>query len=338
MGMSGSGRGRNDARRGGSRKPAPPRPPARPAGGASQTVRPLAKSAAKTERVAAAAITQGPLLPWLLAHLPAMNRTRIKPLLQHGRIRVNGIAITKHDHELKPGDIVELGPNLTSPHLAKLGIRIVHEDDAIVVIDKPFGLLTVATDTQKEDTAVERLNEAMAVRHARAFVVHRLDRETSGLLLFAKSADIRDTLQENWDAVTKQYLAVVVGTLAEPEGLLESSLLEGPDLKVRKSVDPEAKLARTRYQFVRRVGRYSLLEVTLETGRKHQIRVHLADAGCPIIGDDKYGSKHNPARRLGLHSWKLAFPHPVSKKLIQLESPLPAVLAAFVATEPEAAG
>ncbi len=274
--------------------------------------------------------TEGPLLLWLLANLKPMNRTRVKQLLLHGRVSVNGAAVTQHDHELKPGDRVEIGKHVTSPHLARLGIRIVHEDDSLVVIDKPFGLLTVGTDTQKVDTAIARRNEALEPRHARAFLVHRLDRETSGLLLFAKNTDVRDTLQEMWEKVTKQYLAVVVGTPTPPEGVVESFLLEGPDLKMRKSVDPEAKLARTAYKFVKRTGRYSLLEITLETGRKHQIRVHLADMSCPVIGDDKYGSKHNPARRLGLHSWKLAFQHPVTKKALAVESPLPAVLAAIV--------
>ncbi len=277
-----------------------------------------------------AGATTGPLLPWLLMNLQPMNRTRIKQLLQHGRISVNGVIVTRHDHELQPGDKVEIGKHTTSPHLARLGIKIVHEDDAIVIIDKPFGLLTVGTDTQKVDTAIARLNEALEPRHSRAFLVHRLDRETSGLLLFAKNTDVRDTLQEMWEKVTKQYLAIVVGTPTPPEGVAESFLLEGPDLKMRKSVDPEAKLARTSYKFVKRTGRYSLMEITLETGRKHQIRVHLADMGCPVIGDDKYGSKHNPARRLGLHSWKLALPHPVTKKPIEVESPLPAVLAAIV--------
>lgn len=277
-----------------------------------------------------AGATEGPLLPWLLMNLQPMNRTRIKQLLQHSRISVNGVTVTRHDHELKPGDKVEIGKQATSPHLARLGIKIVHEDDFLVIIDKPFGLLTVGTDTQKVDTAIARLNEALEPRHARAFLVHRLDRETSGLLLFAKNTDVRDTLQEMWEKVAKQYLAIVVGTPTPPEGVAESFLLEGPDLKMRKSVDPEAKLARTGYKFVKRTGRYSLMEIALETGRKHQIRVHLADMGCPVIGDDKYGSKHNPARRLGLHSWKLAFPHPVTKKPIEVESPLPAVLAAIV--------
>ena len=277
-----------------------------------------------------AGATEGPLLQWLLMNLQPMNRTRIKQLLQHGRISVNGVTVTRHDHELKPGDKIEIGKQATSPHLARLGIKIIHEDDSIVIIDKPFGLLTVGTDTQKVDTAIARLNEALEPRHSHAFLVHRLDRETSGLLLFAKNTDVRDTLQEMWENVKKQYLAIVVGTPTPPEGIAESFLLEGPDLKMRKSVDPEAKLARTSYKFVKRTGRYSLMEVTLETGRKHQIRVHLADMGCPVIGDDKYGSKHNPARRLGLHSWKLAFPHPVTKKLIEVESALPAVLAAIV--------
>ena len=231
---------------------------------------------------------------------------------------------------MKPGDKIEIGRQATSPHLARLGIKIIHEDDSIVVIDKPFGLLTVGTDTQKVDTAIARLNEALEPRHSHAFLVHRLDRETSGLLLFAKNTDVRDTLQEMWENVKKQYLAIVVGTPTPPEGIAESFLLEGPDLKMRKSVDPEAKLARTSYKFVKRTGRYSLMEVTLETGRKHQIRVHLAGIGCPLVGDPVYGTAGELAPRLGLHAGRLTFDHPVSGQRLTVESPLPIELRRFV--------
>src|SRR3954451_22499585 len=152
------------------------------------------------------------LLEWLLAQLAPMNRTRVKQLLRSGRVHVNGASVTRHDHPLRPGDTLTIARDAPAPsELA--GIAIVYEDAHLIVIDKPAGLLTVATESEKTDTAFVRLAEHMAARNAgRPFVVHRLDRDTSGLLLFARSAEVRDELQANWEDVTKTYLAVVEGT------------------------------------------------------------------------------------------------------------------------------
>src|SRR4051812_47141534 len=152
------------------------------------------------------------LLDFLLAALAPMNRTRVKQLLRSGRVHVNGASVTRHDHPLCPGDKVSIARDAPAP-TAPAGIAIVYEDAHLIVIDKPAGLLTVATETEKTDTAFALLSAHLAARNAgRPFVVHRLDRDTSGLLLFARSAEGRDELQDNWDAVTKTYLAVVEGT------------------------------------------------------------------------------------------------------------------------------
>jgi 23S rRNA pseudouridine1911/1915/1917 synthase len=216
-----------------------------------------------------------------------------------------------------------------APAASEAGIVIVHEDPHLIVIDKPAGLLTVATETEKTDTAFVRLSEALAARKAgRPFVVHRLDRDTSGLLLFARSAEVRDELQANWDSVTKTYLAVVERTPSPSEGVIENFLIEGRDLRVRASAHTgrDAKRAVSRYKVRETRDRYSLVEVELGTGRKHQIRVHMAGLNCPVAGDAVYGAATNPAKRLCLHAWRLAFDHPVTGERIETESPLPAAL------------
>jgi 23S rRNA pseudouridine1911/1915/1917 synthase len=258
-----------------------------------------------------------------------MNRTRVKQLLRSGKVTVNGNSITCHDHRLHPGDTVSIAATAPPPSATEAGITIVYEDAHVIVIDKPAGVLTVATESEKTDTAFVRLSEYLAARSAgRPFVVHRLDRDTSGLLLFARSADVRDALQAKWEDVTKTYLAVVEGTPHPGEGVIENYLLEGRDLRVRASAHARqgAKNSVTRYRLRESRGRYSLVEVELGTGRKHQIRVHLAGLGCPVAGDRVYGAATNPAQRLCLHAWRVRFTHPVAGAVVEVESPLPAAL------------
>lgn len=273
------------------------------------------------------------LLDWLLIALAPMNRTRVKQLLRSGRVQVNGTSVTRHDRTLRPGDKVSISRDAPPPSAELAGLAIVYEDAHLIVIDKPSGLLTVATESEKTDTAFVRLGAYLASRNAgRPFVVHRLDRDTSGLLLFARSADVRDQLQANWESVTKTYLAVVEGTPHPAEGVVENYLTEGRDLRVRAGKHPgqDAKLAVSRYRTRASRDGFSLVEVTLETGRKHQIRVHMAGLGCPVAGDKMYGAKTNPAKRLCLHAWRLAFDHPTTGERLELESPLPPVLARVV--------
>jgi 23S rRNA pseudouridine1911/1915/1917 synthase len=272
------------------------------------------------------------LLEWLLVALAPMNRTRVKQVLRSGRVMVNGTSVTRHDHLLRPGDKVSIARDAPAPS-ALAGITIVHEDAHLIVIDKPSGLLTVATENEKADTAFVRLSEHLAsLKAGRPFVVHRLDRDTSGLLLFARSAEVRDELQANWDAVTKTYLAVVEGTPHPAEGAIENYLTEGRDLRVRasKHAGKDAKRAVTRYKLRETRGSYSLVEVEIETGRKHQIRVHMAGLGCPVAGDKMYGATTNPAKRLCLHAWRLAFDHPVTTERVEVESPLPVSISRVV--------
>jgi 23S rRNA pseudouridine1911/1915/1917 synthase len=273
--------------------------------------------------------TEGPLLAWLLATLEPTPRTRVKQLLARGQVTVNGTPVKQFDHPLAAGDQVAIAHPSNDPAsqlLRQAGVTIVYQDDDLVVIDKPAGLLSVATSTERVDTAFARLNAYLdARREGRPFVVHRLDRETSGLLLFARSAGVRDRLQARWHQVRKTYIAIVEGSPAQTAGIVDNYLLEGRDMRVRSFDRPGAgrKRAVTHYRVLSQRANSSLLRVELETGRKHQIRVHLAGLGCPVIGDPIYGKKSDPARRLGLHAARLSFHHPVTEQRLELEAELP---------------
>jgi 23S rRNA pseudouridine1911/1915/1917 synthase len=277
----------------------------------------------------------GPLLAWLIEALRPMSRSRVKQCLGQGRIAVNGAPTTQFDYPLQPGDRVTLdhGPTARQDRSTLAGMEIVHEDTAVLVVNKPVGLLTVATEVEKTDTAFARLkNHLSSHRAGRPYVVHRIDRDTSGLLLFARTPEARDLLQASWATAEKTYLAVVEGVPEPIEGVIDNYLVEGRNLRVHPGEPdgPGAKRAVTRYRTLTTGRHHSLLEVVLETGRKHQIRAHLAGLGCPLVGDPLYGATTNPAKRLGLHAWRLAFPHPDSGARIELEAPLPDVLRRLV--------
>ncbi len=278
----------------------------------------------------------GPLLAWLLAALQPMPRARVKQLLHFGKVAVNGVATTQFDYPLQSGDSVTIANNRSGPDdLAKAGVTILFADDDLLVVDKPVGLLTVASETERSRTVFALLLAHLTDRRmGRPFVVHRLDRETSGLLLFARSAKIRDELQEGWQGVVKTYLGIVEGMPQPPEATVRSYLTEGKDLRMRTiSAGAASKLAITHYKVIGSRGPHALVELGLETGRKHQLRVHMRRLDCPIIGDKLYGATTNPANRLGLHAWRLEFDHPTTGKKMSLKSPLPAVLERVVGRE-----
>jgi 23S rRNA pseudouridine1911/1915/1917 synthase len=268
------------------------------------------------------------LLPFLLGLPMRISRNQAKDLLKFQAIAVRGKARVRHDTLLAPGDVVEFvsGRRPDDRSLEHAGLRIMYVDDAIVVVDKPEGLLSMGSEREKEKTAHRILNEHFKAltksTRQQIFIVHRLDRETSGLMIFARSESIQAVLQRNWKVVTKRYLAIVEGTPSNASGTLRDYLMESKSLKVHR-VAKGGELAITHYRVVRTFSKWSLLELTLETGRKHQIRVQLAAMGHPIVGDRKYGATINLARRLALHSYELTFPHPVSGAPMEFHSDLP---------------
>ena len=268
-----------------------------------------------------------------------LSRKQAKDLLRFRAITVQGKTAVRHDTELEPGDIVTIAARKPAGNgaLERHRLRIVHLDDAVVVIDKPPGLLSMGSEREKEKTAYRILNThlKMITRMAQqqVFIVHRLDRETSGLMMFARNESARDVLQRNWKGVVKKYLAVVEGVPADAQGTLKDRLIENKSLMVRRvagGAEEMGELAITHYRVLRAKGDRSLLELTLETGRRNQIRVQLAALGHPVAGDSKYGARSDPARRLALHACELRFHHPVSGDPMEFHSALPTPLKALI--------
>lgn len=270
------------------------------------------------------------LLAYLFAAWPEVKKKQIRTWLKFQSVTVNGKVISQFDHDLNPGDVVAIRSDRFALPDTKLatGLRIRYEDDAILVVEKPERLLTIASDKVKDNTAYHHLTNYLRkgdqFSRARVWIVHRLDRDTSGLMIFAKTEAAKRELQTHWDNAKKSYFAVVEGALPEETGTFKSYLNEDNPGKVYvTSADEQGRLAITHYRMLKKHEGLSLVRLTLETGRRHQIRVQLAEAGCPIVGDDKYGSKNNPIRRMALHACLLEFPHPVTHERMKFESALP---------------
>jgi RluA family pseudouridine synthase len=208
------------------------------------------------------------------------------------------------------------------------GLVLLHEDEEILAVDKPSGLLTIATSAEKTRTAyhvvTDYVRRGSPRSRARVFIVHRLDRETSGVLLFARTAGAKERLQTGWGETEKHYLAVVLGRPPAPDGVIESRLAETRTFRVYATRSArEGKPARTEYRLVQAKGKLALLDVHPTTGRKHQIRVHLADLGHPVVGDRRYGPESDTHRRLALHALSLTFVHPGSGERMTVRAPVP---------------
>lgn len=261
------------------------------------------------------------LLEFLRAQLPEWKRSTLEQRIRTGCVQVNG-RIVRRNEPLAEGDAVEVAGVKSAPPPAPVGFTVLHEDDELIAIHKPAGLLSVASERESERTALALVREHLSRpgRPVRLWPVHRLDRETSGVLLLAKSIEARDALQASWGETRKLYLAWVEGHPTPPSGVIDEPLWEDGSLFVRVGRRPEAKAARTRYAtLATRPGR-ALLEVELDTGRRHQIRAHLAWLGHPIVGDPRYGTA---GARMALHALRLEFTHPAYGRRIELEAPPP---------------
>ncbi|MCG7385532.1 RluA family pseudouridine synthase [Paenibacillus sp. ACRRY] len=267
------------------------------------------------------------LLNFLLQHLKS-GRNAVKSILGRGQVSVDQKVITKFNQALTPGQIVSISKEGAVAAPTMSGLTILHEDDDIIVIRKEAGLLSIAADRSDDLTAYRQLTEHVRRTDSRnrIFVVHRLDRDTSGVMMFAKSEEVKQNLQDNWkDKVQERvYVALVEGQVAKPVGTISSWLKESKTLKMYSSPRPnDGQHAVTHYKRLQSNREFSLLEVRLETGRKNQIRVHMEDLGHPIAGDKKYGSRTKTLGRLGLHARVLSFIHPTTDELMTFETDIP---------------
>ena len=270
------------------------------------------------------------LFDFLVEKMPSASRKTIKNMLTHSQVTVDDKTVTQYNTKLAEGQVVAITKQKVNKHKANLkGVEILFEDDAIIVINKAAGVLSMAGKNPSELTAYRQLTDYVKEIHPRQrlFIVHRLDRDTSGVMVFAKTEAAKETLQKNWhsDVKERKYTAMVEGVVNERPGTVSSWLTEGKTLKVYSSpFDNGGKHAITHYKKLQGNRHFSLLEVQLETGRKNQIRVHMQELGHSVVGDKKYGARQNPLKRLGLHATTLVFKHPISQEVLRFNAPVPA--------------
>ena len=305
----------------------------------------------------------GALLASLFALFPTRSRTSIKNMLSKGQVQVNGQSVTAFDHPLRKGDKLTILPKGISiarsirsdarEEVLKAGVQILFEDAYYLVVDKPSGMLCVSTargssakSGHKEKTLYALLNAYVKVNArmqrkedllsgkepdrstAKVWIIHRLDKGTSGVVLFAKTEQAKNLLQSKWKELVaeRKYVAWLEGKVEKDGGAIQSWLAENPKSLKMMSFPQEVKdsqLAITHYKVLRRSRYYTQAEFSLETGRKNQIRVHAAQLGHPVAGDEKYGAQTDPLRRLALHAQTLVFRNPYSQKMVRCTSPLP---------------
>lgn len=269
------------------------------------------------------------LIDFLIDTFPSKSRNNIKSLLSHKLVLVDGAPVSQFDFEVVKGDIVQISPVSVSTTKQKASkLKIIYEDDDLLVIDKPSGLLSVASDKEKTITAYRLCMDYVRSKNpkARIFVTHRIDKETSGILMFCKNEKLRNDFQDgdNWNNLVKvrEYIALVEGEIEKDEDKIVSYLRETSTNLMYSSHKPGDGLkAITKYKVIQKNENYSLLDVFIETGRKNQIRVHLKEKGHPIVGDDKYLSSKDPIKRLGLHAKKLVIKNPNSDKVYTFVAP-----------------
>ncbi len=270
--------------------------------------------------------------------VPGASHRTLRQLLQHGRVRVNGAASKIAAQRVVPGDVVEIVAQ-GDPSPTVSGLQIVFEDKDILLVEKPAGLLTVATAHEQEKTAYAYLRQYLKKCNPKQklFIVHRLDKFVSGVLVFAKSEPVQAKLQTLFSRhnIRRKYWAIVEGRVEKDHGTIRSYLAENRARRMHSIQDgSDGKLAVTHYRVLRRFPQLTALEVTLETGRKNQIRVHLSEMGHPIVGDRAYGSTVNPMGRLGLHAFLLGFSHPVSGTAIEHKTRIPPEFARYLPRGP----
>lgn len=255
------------------------------------------------------------LFDYLKEILPNKSKNNIKSLLKNECIYINNKKVAKYNYLLKENDILYIKYKTSN-------LDIIYEDNNIIVIDKPSGLLTISNEKEKVKTLYHYVLEYLKKKKQKVFIIHRLDKDTSGIVIFAKNEKIKKLYQDNWnDLVIKRgYIAVVCGKTKDND-TIKSYLKENSNMMVYSSKD--GKLAITHYEKLKSNNKYTMVQVYIDTGRKNQIRVHMKENGTPIIGDKKYGCKDNTLKRLGLHSNILIIKNPINNNILKFSSNYP---------------
>lgn len=268
------------------------------------------------------------LLPFLLSNVKGKSRNNVKSLLSRRLVAVDGRPTSQFNAPLSPGQQVSLLSTPAPRGGGALPFPILYEDNQLIAVNKPAKLLSVANEKERSRTAYRLVTDYMKSQHVdnRVYVVHRLDRDTSGVLLFAKDPDTKALLQDNWNhMITRRgYLAVVEGVPHPDRDSIRSHLVEtAAHLSFSGAPGPNAKEAITNYQVIKSAHGYALLDISIDTGRKNQIRVHMKELGCPVAGDKQYGARTNPIRRLCLHANELSFTHPATGEAVSFKAKMP---------------
>ena len=270
---------------------------------------------------------EGELLEFLMKAMDGISRTKVKKMLTYDSVYVNDRVVSQHNFQLKPNMRVSIKKSSEGNRFKNFWVKIVFEDDHILVVEKKAGILSSST-TPKDESVKTILNYYLdkTHQHANAHTVHRLDKFTSGLIIFAKSKKVALEFEQDWKerVYDRRYVALVHGELPKSQGTVASWLKDDSHYVTHSSQeDNGGKYAVTHYKKLKSGNGYSLVELQLETGRKNQIRVHLQDLGCPVVGDLKYGDGSDPINRLGLHAYKLCFKHPVTGEDMKFETDIP---------------
>lgn len=262
---------------------------------------------------------QMPLMEFLLLK-SGKKRNDIKKLLKFENVYVDGNVQTYYAYDLQVGQTVEINTQKKD-----FSLDILYEDQEMIVIDKPCGLLSEQTNKETQKTAYYLVKQYLAKKNESIYMVHRLDQYTSGILMFVKNKKLYELLTHDWNKYvkTRGYIAIVEGQLKKQKGTIENYLAESKTQNVYITSKENGKKAITHYKVIKTQKRYSMLEVYLDTGRKNQIRVHLSSLNNPIVGDQKYGSTSNPIKRLGLHAHEFMFIHPITHKEMRFVSKTP---------------
>lgn len=278
-----------------------------------------------------------PLMKFMSEMVPDVKRNQLKTWLKYDQVMINGIVTRQFDAIVAPGQWVEINYTRSFVTFSHPRINLIYEDDHIIVINKGYGLLSVGTDSAKQvQTAYSIIKEYVKKKHPtnKIFIVHRLDRDTSGLMMFAKTIEAKEAMQHNWNnmVISRNYVAVVEGVVSEDEGVIRSWLGETSQHEVYSTQEEgNGQLAITRFKVLARGNGYSMLEFSLDTGRKNQIRVHASkELNHPIVGDRRYGAQSSPINRLALHARTLRFAHPITRVDMNFELPIPSRFVAMV--------